>query len=155
MEIEPYLGSIEAIQPTFRQVHMMKIDKMLFDDPDKAPLTSSFFKALNGMERTLFPCHVFRSLQLLQTSTGIPVTMPPHMKEKSERAKIFKHQAAVLLQRKRAAEDKKALVETCFTEPDPHLVRSDACSVVVEYFVIDCMFIIMSVWVYRTTTLSS
>jgi hypothetical protein len=154
-EIEPYLGSIEAIQPTFRQVHMRKIDNMLLDGPDAPPLTSSFFKALKGIEGTLFPFHVFQSLQLLETSAGIPVVFPPEMKEKSKKAQLFEHQVPVLLQRKRAAKVKKALVKECFLEPDPHLVCSYACSVVVVHLIIHCMSIIMSVWIYRTMTLHS
>lgn len=124
LEIQPHLCPIEAIMPTFCQVNMRKLKETCLDDPDATPLTSSFFKELNGTTGTLFPHHTFKSLQLLQTSVGVPVQLPPVTKTNShEREKMLGHNASVSLERKQSVKKKRALVGERFLEPVPHLVR--------------------------------
>lgn len=122
LEIEPPLGPIEAIRPTLCQVNMRKLPESFLDDPDATPLTSAFFKALNGATGTLFPLHTFRSFQLLQTSVGVPIIFPPGMNS-YEREKILAHNAPVSLEAKQSVTQKRALVAKRFLPPVPHLVR--------------------------------
>jgi hypothetical protein len=124
LEIQPHLCPIEAIMPTFCQVNMRKLQETFLDDPDATPLTSSFFKELNGTTGTLFPFHTFWSFQLLQTSVGIPVQLPPGTEKNShERDKILGHNAPVSLERLQSVKKKRALVGERFLEPVPHLVH--------------------------------
>jgi hypothetical protein len=153
-ELEPYLGCIEAIQPTFRQVNMSKIDDMLFHDSNAsnvAPLISSFFQALHGKQGTLFPSHVFWSLQLLRTSSGIPVKIPSVTNERSTtEASMFQKDAPVRVPRKQSVQKKKAIVKREFGPPVPHLV----CPYVSSLTCI-CTIILILIFIYRIMILNN
>jgi hypothetical protein len=103
---------------------MRKLQETFLDDPDATPLTSSFFKELNGTTGTLFPLHTFKSFQLLQTSVGVPVQLPSGTEKNShEQDKILGHNAPVSLERLQSVKKKWALVGERFLEPVPHLVH--------------------------------
>ena len=121
LEIQPHLGSAEAIHPTFSQVNMRKVQDTLMDKntaPFTSPLTYFFLMTLNGREGTLFRFHIFQSYQLLKTTAGIPSPI----KNLETDGMKFQADAQVLIVKKQSVAKKTKLVKSGFLECLPHLV---------------------------------
>jgi hypothetical protein len=145
-EIQPHLDPIQAIQPTFAQVSMRKVN----DSVEEAPLTNAFLKALRGKADTLFPDQKFQSFQQLETSAGIPIPVSDLVAD----SKKFKNDALVMIKKNLKVKEKRLLMDHGFVECVPHLVSLPCFMYCSFILLIDLMSILLPSS-HRTTTTSN